>query len=297
MRFKGLVAAAFTPMHNDGSIAPERVEKFVEYSVGKGFSGLFAIGSTGEFSALTMSERKTIAEAYVKSASGRIPVIINVASCCIGDAQELAAHSAALGADALCVIAPFYFRPGSVRALADFVKPVAQACDGRPLYLYHVPGMTGTNLPMDEFLKIMVEEVPNFAGLKYTAEDLCQFRRCIAVSDKLQILYGRDEMLLGALATGAEAGVGTTYNYLPRIYHGIYDACQRGDWTEARMFTDLGHRALKIAAGYPGSFNIFMKFAGIDPGPRRLPAPRYTPEQERCFRQELSDAGLDPFIG
>ncbi len=297
MKFKGLVAAAFTPMHEDGSIAPERVEKFVEYSVDKGFTGLFAVGSTGEFSALTMAERKTVAEAYIKSASGRIPVIVNVASCSIGDARELAAHSAALGADALCVMAPFYFRPGSPRALADSVKPVAEVCGGRPLFLYHAPGMTGVQLPMDEFLKIMADEVPNFAGLKFTSEDLCLYRRCIAVSEQFQILYGRDEMLLGALAMGAEAGVGTTYNYLPRIYHGIYDSFQRGDLAEARRFTDLGHLALKIAARYPGTFNTFMKFAGVDPGPRRPPIPRYTPEQELQFRQELSDAGLDPYIG
>ena len=217
--FKGLVAASYTPMHEDESIAPEVIAPLVDYAVRQRFAGLFAIGSTGEFPSLTMQERKTVAEVYIREAAGRIPVIVNVGSCSFRESAELAAHAAAAGADAICAIAPFYFRPETVRDLAEFIKRIAPACDGRPLYLYHAPGITGVNLPMSEFVKIMLDEVPNFAGIKFTNENLCEFERCAALGkDRIQMMFGRDEMLLGALAMGAQAGVGTTFNYLPKIY-------------------------------------------------------------------------------
>ena len=298
-KFKGLVAAAYTPMHEDESIAPEKIAPLVEYAVRQKFAGLFAVGSTGEFCSLTVEERKLVAKTYIREAAGRIPVIVNIGSCSYRESAELAAHAAAAGADALCAIAPYYFRPETVRDLAEFIKRIAPACDGKPLYLYHAPGITHVNLPMSEFVKIMLDEVPNFAGIKFTNENLCEFERCDALGgDRIQMMFGRDEMLLGALAMGAEAGVGTTFNYLPKIYRGVIEAFEAGDMAKARSFMELSHRAVAISARYGlASIKVFMKFAGIDPGPMRSPVNRLNAEEERNFREELSRAGLDEYIG
>ena len=298
-KFKGLVAAAYTPMHEDESIAPEKIAPLVEYAVRQKFAGLFAVGSTGEFCSLTVEERKLVAKTYIREAAGRIPVIENIGSCSYRESAELAAHAAAAGADALCAIAPYYFRPETVRDLAEFIKRIAPACDGKPLYLYHAPGITHVNLPMSEFVKIMLDEVPNFAGIKFTNENLCEFERCVALGgDRIQMMFGRDEMLLGALAMGAEAGVGTTFNYLPKIYRGVIEAFEAGDMAKARSFMELSHRAVAISARYGlASIKVFMKFAGIDPGPMRSPVNRLNAEEERNFREELSRAGLDEYIG
>lgn len=297
-RFKGLLSPTYTPMHEDGSIAPELVPALVDYLVRHRFAGLFVNGSTGEFTSLTMTERKLVAEAYVKAAAGRLPVIVNAASCCVADCCELAAHAARIGADAVCLIAPFYFRPATARDFADFIKSVVPAAGGLPIYLYHAPGITGSNLPLVDFLQIMLEEVPTFAGVKFTNENLYEFKRCIDLSDRIQMLFGKDEILLGALAMGAEAGIGTTYNYLPRIYQGVIEAFDAGKMEEARHWMTLSHRAVAISCRYGlPSIKTFMKFAGIDVGPMRLPVNRLSVEQENAFRKELSAAGLDPYIG
>lgn len=297
-KFKGLIAAAYTPMRQDGSLAPEVIPALVDYAVRQRFAGLFVNGSTGEFTALTMKERQVVAAAYLREAAGRIPVVVNIGACCAADSIELAQHASSFGAEALCLIAPFYFRPANVRDLADFVKEIAPACQGRPLYLYHAPSITGVRLPLVEFLEIMLEEVPNFSGVKYTDENLCEFARCAALSGRLQMLFGRDEMLLGALAMGAEAAIGTTFNYLPKIYHGILDAFEAGDLAKARSFMVLSHRAVAIAVRYGlASIKTFMKFAGIDVGPMRSPVGGLSAARQQAFRLELSEAGLDEYIG
>ena len=269
LRFKGLVAATFTPMHEDGSIAPEKVPMLVEHSLKNGMAGLFAIGSTGEFPSLTHEERRSMAEAFIGAAAGRIPVIINVGSCSVRESQALAEHAAEAGADAVCAMVPFYFRPPTVRELADCLKEIAKACARKPLYLYHVPCMTHANLPIRDLLPIMAQECPEFAGIKYTDENLCEFQRCVDYSD-----------------------------HFPRLYRELLKAYEAGDIERARSFQELTHRGIVLIGRYGmSSQKLYMKFAGLDVGPMRLPAPRLPLERELAFRRDIAEAGLDPWLG
>lgn len=297
-KLKGLIAAAYTPMHEDESIAPEKIGVLVDYSVKHRFAGLFVNGSTGEFPSLTTRERKLCAEAYLEAARGRIPVILNIASCSIEQVRDLAGHGVNYGADALCVMMPFYFKPASAHEFAEFVKEAARACSGKPLFLYHAPGLVSGGFPLIDFLKIMLDEVPNFAGVKYTNSDLFEFRQCCELSDRLQLLYGRDEMLLGALAMGAGGAIGTTFNYLPRVYRGVIDEFEAGELGRAREWMRISHRAVSVACRFGiSSLKLFMKYAGIDVGPMRTPCNRITPEEEQAFRQALRDAELEAWLG
>ena len=297
-QLEGLVAAAYTPMNYDESIAPEKIGELVDYAVKHRFAGLFVNGSTGEFPSLTTRERKLCAEAYLEAARDRIPVILNVASCSLEEVRDLAAHGVAHEADALCVMMPFYFKPATAGEAARFVGEVARACSGKPLFLYYAPGLVSCNFPLIDFLKIMLDEVPNFAGVKYTNSDLYEFRRCGDLSDRLQMLYGRDEMLLGALAMGAKGAIGTTFNYLPRVYQGVIEAFEAGDSAGALEKMRISHRAVAVAARFGiSALKLFMKYAGIDVGPMRTPCNRISPEQEREFVRALQEAELEPWLG
>ncbi len=295
---KGILSPVYTPFHEDYSLNLAAIPEFVEYLIRNRFAGTFINGTTGEFTSLTLLERKQVAEAYINAISGRIPAIVNCGTCCGADTRDLIAHAVANGADGVCVIAPFYLRAATERDLADFIKSVACECHDTPLWLYHAPGMTHCNLSMVKLLSILIDEVPQFAGVKYTNENLYEFCRCAALSPKIQMLMGRDEMLLGALAMGAKAGIGTTYNYLPRIYNHIIDAFDSGNLAEAQQYTGLAHQVIAISGefGLP-AIKTLIKLAGLDMGPMRLPVARQTPEEELLLRQKLTDAKLMDWIG
>ncbi len=297
-KITGLVIAAYTPMREDETINFDKIGELVEYAVNHRMAGLFVNGSTGEFASLTLEERIRTADAYIAAAAGRIPIIVNVASTCRRDSLRLAERAAASGADAICAMAPYYFPPSSPRALADFISGIIPGCGGKPLFLYYAGNIAGGTISVYEFLRIMVEEQPGFAGVKFTSDNLCEYRRCLALSDRLQILYGRDEMLLGALAMGAVAAIGTTFNYLPRVYHGIVDAFGRNDFDEARRLTDITHRAVSVASHYGmPALKGFMKLAGIDVGPWRSPLDRFSVDAEKRFVAEVEAAGLREYLG
>jgi len=95
-----------------------------------------------------------------------------------------------------------------------FYKPIAAACAPLPFYAYHIPSMTGINLPMIDFLKNGSKEIPNLNGIKFTSNNFMEMIECIRFDGgRFDILNGFDEMLLCGMAVGARGGVGSTYNY------------------------------------------------------------------------------------
>ena len=77
-RFNGLIAAAFTPMHDDGSLYLERVPEIVSHLQTQGLAGAFVGGSTGEGPSLSARERVELAESYVEAAGGEASLPVGI---------------------------------------------------------------------------------------------------------------------------------------------------------------------------------------------------------------------------
>lgn len=85
---------------------------------------------------LTQEERKGLAEAWVAArAKYGVKVVNHVGSASITEAKELARHAQAIGCDAICAMAPNFFKPRDAKALAAWLKEIADAAPKQPLYL------------------------------------------------------------------------------------------------------------------------------------------------------------------
>lgn len=245
---------------------------------------------------MTIAERKSVLEAWVNATSGRMRVIAHVGGTCQADCIELARHAAGLGVDAVGAIAPFYFKPASVGELVAFYKPIAAAIAPIPFYSYHMPSVTGINLPMKEFLEKGSREIPNLNGIKFTSNNFMEMLECIRLEDgRFDILNGFDEMLLCGMAVGARGGVGSTYNYSLPTYRNLYDAFLAGDIERARSFqqesADIVHIIIRHGGGVRGGKAI-MNHLGIDCGDCRLPFAPYTESEMRQLSEELDRIGF-----
>ena len=56
----GLVAATFTPLHDDGSINVAAIPQIVDHLVRYGMAGMYILGSTGEGLSLAHDERRAV---------------------------------------------------------------------------------------------------------------------------------------------------------------------------------------------------------------------------------------------
>src|SRR5262249_31485820 len=118
------------------------------------------------------------------------------------ETEELAAHAADLGADAVAVIGPPYFALDE-RALLEHFTAAAQACEPLPFYVYEFAARSGYALPL-VVLDPLREESPNVAGLKGSDGRWEQFEPYLI--EGLDVFVGPEALIKQGLAGGA-AGV------------------------------------------------------------------------------------------
>ena len=127
-RVSGLIPAVFTPMRPNGDVDLDQIPAITDQLINEGVSGLYVCGSTGEGPSLTREERMAVAEAYVRAAAGRVPVLVQVGHNSIREAQLLAEHAQTIGADAISAVPPSYF---SVASLDNLLRHPGRAAHGR----------------------------------------------------------------------------------------------------------------------------------------------------------------------
>lgn len=269
------VAAVFTPLHDDGTIAPEVIPTQSAFLAAQGLATVFITGTTGECHSLTCDERLALYDAWAPAARTHgLSVVAHVGGNSIEDARALARRAQSLGCAAISAFAPSYFKPASIDALVDWCAAIAAAAPDLPFYYYDIPALTGVALPVDRFLVAARGRIPSLAGVKFTNPDLVAYRRALDVAgDRFDLPWGIDEALLAGLATGARGGVGSTYNFAPRLSVALRAAFERGDLAEARRLQSISVAMVDAIAehGYMGTAKAILTRLGVPLGPARSP--------------------------
>lgn len=269
-----LIAATFTAFHADGSLNLAAIEGQAEALLQHNLRGVFVCGSTGEGSSLTSPERMAVAQRWCEVAGNDLEVIVHVGHASVEDARLLAAHAEQCGAAGVAAVAPYYFRPGSVQDLVACNAYIAAGAPRTRYYTYHIPSLSHVDFAMTEYLPLAAEAIPNFAGVKFTDEDLATYALCVErAADDYEIFFGRDEMALAGMSLGATSGVGSTYNFAAPIYQRVSDAFVRGDLATARAEQLVATRMIETASAFGGlpAFKALTSRFGPDLGPSRLP--------------------------
>ena len=299
-RFRGLIAAPFTPFKADRSINLDVIPAYARFLRENGVSASFVCGTTGEGLSMTLEERMAVAEKWTQSIDARLPVIVHVGHTCLEDARKLTAHAAKIGAAAVSALAPCFFKPRNVDELVDWCEAVASAAPNLPFYYYNIPSMTGVTLPVAEFLAKAAARIPTLVGVKYTHEDFPDYNACVkAAGGRFDILFGRDELLLEGWKAGALGAVGSTYNYAAPIYLRLLDAHKQGDEAKARALQDAAIRMIAICNGtgvtHLAASKALMAMLGVDCGPVRLPLIQPSVAQLATLRAKLTEIGFFDF--
>ena len=300
-RLTGLIAAAYTPMDDEGGLKLALVPRMVDYLVSAGMSGIYVCGSTGEGPSLRCDERKAVAEAFVQACGGRLPIVIQVGHNSVAMSKALAAHAQAIGADMISSNSPSYFKPGDAESLVLTMAEVASGAPELPFYYYHIPSFTGVPIDMVEFLERSPDRIPSLVGIKFSDLKVFDYQACLNCCDgKYDILWGCDEMMLSALAVGARGAIGSTFNAIAPVYLRILEAFDAGDLEEARRFQYLSVQFVKIMnrhAPLHTSLKAVMKMVGIDCGGVRLPQQPLPGGVSEKIRADLETAGLVRWLG
>jgi len=291
----GLVAAAFTPMRPNGDIDLAAVPGLVDHLVGEGVAGLFCNGTTGEGESLTPEERQALAAAFVSATGDRVRVFVQVGANSLRVARGLAAHAGEIGAGAISMTPPAYFKPACVADLVECLREVSREAPGVPLYYYHLPAFTGVRLDMAELLRKAGEAIPDFAGIKFSEVDARAFAACVATDGgRYDILWGSDETLLTGLAAGATAAIGSTYCFAAPLYRKVMAAHEQGEPAAARRWQEQAADmvAVHLRRGGLPALKATMQLIGAGCGPTRLPLRALDPVAVEGLRADLAEKGF-----
>ncbi|MCD8208201.1 MAG: dihydrodipicolinate synthase family protein [Bacteroidales bacterium] len=288
-KVKGLIVAPFTAFTAEGEVDLPKVRQQKDFYKSNGAAGAFICGTTGEGAALQKEEKVELFREWSKYKDEDFAVIAFCGGTCVRESAELAKAAQDCGLDAVAITAPYYQRPRTLIDLCECCSSVARAVPQMPLYYYHVPTITGVNFPMHEFLKKADEFIPNFAGIKYTDQNIMDFQLCLNHADgKYNIMWGWDEMMLSAMAVGAEAFVGSTYGYLAPTYIKVIQLFKENRHKEAAEHQLAAVKFVTLLGKYgSGCGKAYMKVAGLDLGPCRPPLSTMGDEQYEQFLKEL----------
>ena len=130
----GLVAAAFTPFQQDGTLNLSQINRLAQLYRTNRLGGVFINGTTGEFASLNFVEQQQLIEVW-QSEKETLPVGVMLGGTCLKDMQALARFSAEKEMDAVAMLSPYYFRPKTVETLVDVVSEVAATVPHLPFYI------------------------------------------------------------------------------------------------------------------------------------------------------------------
>ncbi len=296
---EGLIAAPMTAYHPDGTVDLDIIPSYAAFLHANGVVGVFLNGTTGEGFSLALEERKAIAESWMKTAPAEFKVIVHVSHTCAVSAWDMARHAAQIGAWGIGEMGPIFYKPNNIEELIDHAAQTAAQAPDLAYYYYHMPSMNGVCFPMIDLLRAAAPKIPNFAGIKYTHEDLVDFELCREFKDgKYDILYGRDETLICSLALGCRGAVGSTYNIMAPLYTRLIDAFDSGDLNEARRLQRMSMKVIRLLAGTNSFFSALkgvMNMIGLDLGGVRSPLKNIEAAKVAGLKNGLEELGFFDF--
>jgi dihydrodipicolinate synthase/N-acetylneuraminate lyase len=241
---KGIIPPMVTPLNDIDALDVAGLERLIEHILAGGVSGLFILGTTGEFSSLSYRLRSELIERVCKQVSDRVPVIVGITDTSIMESINLANKAAKEGATAVVSAPPYYYATGQPE-LIEYYQHLAPKLP-LPLYLYNMPAHTKVMIDPNTVRKIA--EMPNVVGLKDSSANAVYFRLLqYAMRDKpdFELFMGPEEITAEAVLLGASGGVNGGANMFPKLYVDLYNAAIKKDFEHIKP---LQEKVLQISA-------------------------------------------------
>jgi 4-hydroxy-2-oxoglutarate aldolase len=253
----------FPPMPTpfiDGEVDHAAVKHNIERWVAAGLGGALVLGTNGEAPLLDDDEADRVIGAARLAVPRDRTLLAGVGRESTRGTIAAARRAAALGADAVIVRTPSFFRahiPPS--ALIAHYTAVADASPV-PILLYNYPAFTGVNLTADVVGRLA--EHPNVIGMKETSTDGAQFADLAAVvPERFTILSGSAPGCYAAICAGARGAILAVAAVAPAACLELFALTRAGRLGEALA---LQQRLNPLARAVTTGFGIAGLKAALD---------------------------------
>jgi len=257
--------------------------------------GVVPCGTTGEFSYMTLEERKRAVEICLDEVDGQVPVVAGTGCKSTRETVALTEWARDAGVSGALVVAPYFLKP-TFNEVYDHFRAVDKV--GLPFILYNIPQCAGTHFKWWT-AEGMLLDFDHAIGIKDSSGDLpfmeAMFEK---VKGKVSIFVGHDEVVQAALAAGADGAILASANLIPDVWQRVYQATQAGDLETAQYWQQRMQKLVRIVVrcGSTQAVKEGLRMMGIPAGNSRhpvVPGGAFRREDREELRLQLELAGVD----
>ncbi|TAK09432.1 dihydrodipicolinate synthase family protein [bacterium] len=298
-KIEGILIPMPTAFREDGSVDESGVDALVDFYIGAGVQGFFALGTHGQGMVLEIDERKKVAERIVRRVGGKVPIVLHIGTANTYSSIDLARHAVSLGVDAIGVVPPYYYPHNDYEVYAHY-KAIARSVPGTPLFIYDNTETTHVHITPPKVLKIQEWIAPSpLAGIKVS---FLPFDQLLGYAFKLPssigIFPGSIFSMYGAYSLGVRGAIHPPSTPFPELCVKMFLALKEGKTEEARKVHDQLAAVMQVVGRYMpehgrGVFGEIMRMRGLPV--RRFPrwecAP-FTAQEREELRKGLLESGI-----
>lgn len=290
--FTGAGVALITPMHEDGSINYDEMERIVDYQIENGTDAIIVCGTTGEASTMTHEEHIETIRACTGMVKKRVPVIAGTGSNCTKTAVYLSQEAKKAGADGILVVSPYYNK-ATQNGLKKHFTTIAKSTD-LPMILYNIQGRTGVNI-LPKTIAGLSKDVDTIVAVKEASGDISQVAEILALSEgRIDVYSGNDDQIVPIVALGGKGVISVLSHVLPRETHDMVIKTMSGDISAG---AELQLKYFKLAKALfievnPIPVKAAVNMMGFNAGPLRMPLTEMEEDNKKILRQAMEDAGI-----
>jgi len=289
--FRGTYTVLITPFTADGkSVDVPALKTLVNWQIEQGIHGLIPLGSTGEFLSMTREERQLVTETCIKTAAGRVPVLIGTGAEWTDECVALSKEAQELGADGVMIIPPYYSSP-TEDELFEHYRRVGEAISV-PIMVYNNPATANVDLTPS-----IVARLSRIDNCRYIKESTLEVTR---VRDIIELCGDRMTVFAGILGyesfwLGAQGWVAVCSNLIPGMSARLFElVADEKDVDQALALYKKMLPIVKWVGGhrYVAASKDALAMMGLPvgtPRPPRLPLPE---TDAAALRVELDRLGL-----
>jgi len=225
------ITPVVTAFDKDGKLDVQGNQNVYEHLIAGGMDGIAVMGSTGEFFAMPLPQRKELAKLAVDSIHNRTKVIIGTGSMCVDETIELSRHACDIGADEIILISPYYFNLSdeSIELYYDLVASSTTS----DIMLYNFPARTGYDLKPSIVLNLLRKH-KNITGYKDTVVGMGHTQALINLVKgefpDFEVYSGFEENFAHNVMSGGSGSIGGLSNFAPELFSGWVKAINAGDF-------------------------------------------------------------------
>ncbi|MGB4026761.1 MAG: 4-hydroxy-tetrahydrodipicolinate synthase [Acetomicrobium sp.] len=232
--FRGTGTALITPFKK-GRVDFESLERLVEFQIRNGVDFLVVLGTTGEATTISSTEKRKIIRFFVERVARRIPIVVGTGSNCTQTTVELSQVALSLGADAVLIVTPYYNKPPQ-DGLYEHYRTVASRLGSGQIIIYNVPGRTGVNILPETVIRLA--EIPNIVGIKEASGNQAQVDALIKnvkrTRQDFAVLSGNDDQAFHLVNAGGDGVISVLSNVAPKETSDMIRYTLQGKTEEAR---------------------------------------------------------------